>query len=232
MVLYIVCFDLAAPPDEQRRQIESWLSYLNSLLCHNNSIRLSNQKDGSVSEWKIIIAGTRSDQKHPQTTLLQSTSPFQQKFLSLPLHDTMFYFSTFHDPKSVKVIFKEIVQQCKLIMDHHSKLLPTFYTTVKNNISASSSSSNYIIDMLSILPKSKENVELTNQALQHLHAIGEIVMFGKDKVCTNPEVISKLMAKFISPAEVRTKLLWEDHKCVSLLKKHDMQMILQVKDSR
>lgn len=229
LVVYIVCYDLSSSPNEQRRQIDSWLSYLNSLLCHN----ATNQGNSTAQpEWKVIIAGTRSDIKDAKTVNLKSTDAFRNKFPSLPLHESVFHFNTVQDLKSVKLLFNEIVNQCDQIMNAHSIYLPTHFTMLKKDISTCSSPSCSIIDLSSLPSQWQENPQLTNQALQHLHSIGEIVMFGKHKICTNPQVISNLMAKFICPVEVRTKMLVGDDTPVSLLKKSDMQTILQVRDSR
>lgn len=225
MVIYVVCFDLSAPPDDQRRQIDAWLSYLNSLVCHNTSNSQPN------TAWKVIIAGTRADKKHPHSINLQSTLPFQQRFPCMPLHDTIFYFSTLHDSKSVKALYQSIENHCNQIMNLHSKYLPNFYKELKNDISSLSSPANPIVEVSLLPSRWKENPEYTNQSLQHLHAIGEIVMFGDNKICTNPEVLSKLMAKFISPAEVKAKLLG-DRVGVFLLKKTDVKAVLEVRDAR
>lgn len=227
MVIYVICFDLSASPDEQTLQIDSWLSYLNSLLCRETNI----SPHHSNAKWKVMIAGTRADKQHPHTILLTSTLSFQQLFPAIPFHDNIYRFSTLHDPKSVKALYKAIVDQCNQIMDAHSNYLPTFYKMLKEDISLHSSPTDSVIAMSSLPTRWKENPEFTNQALQHLHSIGEIVMFGDDKICTNPEVLSKLMAKFISPREVQAKLLG-DRARLFLLKKEDMQAILEVKDTR
>lgn len=221
MVLYLVCFDLSAHPDDQRRQIDSWLSYLNSLLVSNDH----------KAAWKVIIVGTRADKQHPLTIKLQSTFPFQQLFPSMPLHDSIFYTSTLHDTKSIKHLFQTIEDECNQIMNNHAKYLPNYYKELRNDITSLSSPTSPFLEVSSLQSKWKESIEYTKEALQHLHAIGEIVMFGNNKIFTNPEVLSKLMAKFISPAEVKAKLLG-DRARVFLLKSADIKALLEVRDTR
>jgi hypothetical protein len=70
------------------------------------------------------------------------------------------------------------------------------------------------------------------RALKHLHAIGQIVLFGDQKICTKPSVISQLMAKFISPTEVRNGLfLKSDKDPVNLLTKTNIDCILGLNKS-
>jgi hypothetical protein len=66
------------------------------------------------------------------------------------------------------------------------------------------------------------------RALDHLHAIGEIVLFREGRICTNPSSISHLMAKFISPEQVRNDLLWDYENQVVLLSKTDINSVLGV----
>lgn len=182
-------------------------------------------------KWKVIIAGTRADKQHPQTISLKSTQSFQQKFPSLPLTNQIFHFSALHNPKSVKALFEEIVNQCDSIMNSHTKLIPTYYAALNKNIS-SLGEKDPIINISSLPKKWKDSPEMTQRALHHLHSIGEIVIFGKDRICTRPEIISNLLAKFISPVEVRAKLLWNNAERVNLMRREDMETILEVKDSR
>ena len=46
-----------------------------------------------------------------------------------------------------------------------------------------------------------------NIAVKYLHAIGHIVALGDGLVCTCPQIIPKITAEFISPLEVRNRLL-------------------------
>lgn len=93
-------------------------------------------------KWWLLVL----DLTHPQTTRIQSTLSYQQKFPSMPLHESIFHFSTLHDSNSVKDFYKEIKLQCKIIMDAHSKYIPTYYTLLKEDMS-------FIIDLVSLPSK-------------------------------------------------------------------------------
>ncbi len=49
MVLYIVCFDVSEPVEQQTEQISYWLEFLNSALPLPTTV--------SDTKWSIILAG-------------------------------------------------------------------------------------------------------------------------------------------------------------------------------
>ena len=63
MVLYLLCFDLSKPPREQQAQLQYWLSYLNSLLCVGHRVPATH----AYSDWRVLLVGTKADQKHPDS---------------------------------------------------------------------------------------------------------------------------------------------------------------------
>jgi hypothetical protein len=238
MSLYVLCIDLAAAMNEQRKQILSWLQYLHSILCnHNTTYSDSNSNNNTLtseSKWKVIIVGTRSDLQQPSTVgRLTNTTPYQLKFPAIPLIDKLFHISTFDDPSSVELLLAEIQHQCATLLDQHCKMIPNSYKVLLHEVTAINSPNNIISIPLfketSSNKQWKQNPDLMMRALRHLHAIGRIVLFGDQRICTNPSSISQLMAKFICPMEVRDSLLCQsDEEQVNLLTKTDISSILGV----
>jgi hypothetical protein len=236
MSLYILCIDLAAPMAEQRKQILSWLQYLYSILCNHNAGYNNSSSNNTLavdSKWKVIIVGTRSDLQQPSVGRLTSTTSYQLKFPAIPLVNKLFHISTLHDPLSVNLLLTEIQLQCATLLDLHCKMIPNSYKVLLHEVTAIESQNN-IISITSFQEFSpnnqwKKNPDLLMRALRHLHAIGRIVLFGDKRICTNPSAISQLMAKFISPMEVRDLLLCQsDDEQVNLLTKTDIACILGV----
>jgi hypothetical protein len=230
MSLYVLCIDLAALPNEQRKQIQSWIQYLYSILCNHND----NSKAKSVDnrKWKVIIVGTRADlQQSTPEERLESTTAYQVRFPSIPLVDVIFHVSTLDKPASVDSLIAEINSQCTTLLNRHAKI-PSSYKELLREVTAMESP-NHIITISSIQDSAhgkrwKENPGLMMRALRHLHAIGQIVLFGDQMICAKPSEISKLMAKFISPVKVRDSLLLSDDDRVNLLTKTDINCILGI----
>ena len=62
--------------------------------------------------------------------------------------------------------------------------------------------------------------------MKFLHDIGQVVVF-KDRICLDPSLIPKVMAKFISPQEVREALLSDENSPVEILNVKDIGMMLR-----
>ncbi len=63
MVVYLVCFDLSATPQDQLEQVLYWLQFLNSsvptlpqMLSSSNNNNNNNNKN-----WRVMIVGLKSD---------------------------------------------------------------------------------------------------------------------------------------------------------------------------
>lgn len=66
-----------------------------------------------------------------------------------------------------------------------------------------------------------------NSALKYLHTTGHLVLLG-DTVCAKAQVIVKMAAEFISPEEVRNRVLMERNNDVSLLEAKDIGVVLKI----
>lgn len=144
--------------------------------------------------------------------------------------EKIFHISTLKNPKSIKSLLKEIKLHCTTLLDKYTNNIPTSYQLLLEDIT-SVDCHNHIMTLQTFKdsPKGKNwtsDPDLLMRALHHLHSIGQIVLFGDQLVCTDPSSISRIMAKFISPAKVRYSLLKRDHENVSLLTETNIVCIL------
>lgn len=200
MVLYLVCYDLAASRQEQFEQIYSWVAYLHSLLPSQAEIK---------DKLKVIVVGTCSDLQQ-EGFELNNTELFQLIFSSLPFCNHIFRISIL-DPLSISTLFTVIAQECSSIMDRHSIKVLTEYRYLLDII-RSIPSPTHILHKSIILEhytteRWKDGKTTVEGGLSFLHSIGEIVMFGDESICVDPSAISKIMAKFIAPPTVRKDIL-------------------------
>lgn len=175
------------------------------------------------------MAGTRSDLQKDGFDITD-TKVWQKQFPEVPMVNNIISISTKQNQESARQLFSVIETECTKIMDAHCKITPSAYKELLKDIK-SIPSTNHIINLSDILAyntKWQREEALLHRALRYLHAIGLIVFFTGDKVCTKPEVISQIMAKFISPQEVRNKLLWDNENQVKLLTQTDVDAILEV----
>lgn len=231
-MLYLVCFDLSSPPDQQRNQIKTWLQYLNSLLCLQSAVSPIKL---DTAKWRVMVAGLKAD-KQQGFSQLTTTTAYQNRFPALPLVAKVFHISTKGNPSTANELFSEINRQCKEVMDMHLRRIPTAYTDLQQDLLSIASTSNkpiiHTFTIINTVKRWKDNPGLMQRALRHLHMIGEIVMLGTDRIFTDPLWISQLMAKFISPDEIRDNLLWNDANNTNLLSQQDVQCILGVSRDR
>jgi hypothetical protein len=218
MVVYIVCYDLSASPELQNEQLSYWLNFLHSNLHGSPE---------SQSMWIVIIVGTKSDvgkQKH----LVDPIPTWQAQWRSLPLYKQHFMVSS-HQMHGVKKLLKDLTQICNTIFEQHTLAIPKPYKSLAKSIELIPS--DHCIMSLSQL-KAVHWDGLDNQfslAVKFLHSIGRIIVLGgMALVCTSPQIIPKITAEFISPVEVRSKLL-ENHK-VEILTEQQIGVLLRVSE--
>ena len=63
----------------------------------------------------------------------------------------------------------------------------------------------YISHTLYYSTKRWANERVLKDALEYLHAIGEIVRFSEGRICLKPAQISQTLAKFVAPDEHHIK---------------------------
>jgi hypothetical protein len=215
MVVYIVCYDLSASPEHQTAQLSYWLNFLHSSLSGPTENR---------SKWQVMIVGTKSDMRQPER-LIDPIPSWQEQWPILPLHKKHFMVSS-HKMQGVQELLKDLTSVCNTILELHSLAIPRTYKALAESIKS------VPLDKC-ILPISQLKAShWTGQdaqfslAVKYLHSIGRIIVLGGALVCTSPQIIPKITAEFISPAEVRKKLL-VSHK-VEVLTEHQIGMLLQV----
>lgn len=218
-MVYIVCYDLSVPYNKQKNQLYSWLGYLYSLLPTNNT-----------ETWKVIVVGTRSDLQ-TETRTFKSSDKLKIAFPSLPLQDLIFHISTHEDVFSIWTLLTVIEEECTKIWDKTKAMVSSEFRHLLNIIK-SLPATNHIIkkeEIISAYSNQRWQIEeIVTEGLSFLHGIGEIVWF-RDYVCVNPMAISKIMAKFISPVEVRKDLQLKGSKAnVSILSPQDIASVLGI----
>jgi hypothetical protein len=202
MVVYIVCFDLEQDHEGQINQITFWLEFLSSALPN------------FLSSSSVMLAGLKSDVKHPSTSISPShIKTWQHRFKNLHLFESdLFNISSLKSKDSVSHLLRCVEGECKRIFKSHSISIPKPYLellqSIKqiNDISSSSSTPNHFTSP-SKLPYCGLDEFGKKVALRYFHSTGNVILLDEDTVCINPTIIPKIAAKFISSEEVRTQLL-------------------------
>lgn len=124
MVVYVVCYDLSMPMENQIEQVNYWLGYLNSLLSPqfsnlNSSLSSNNHSPrasvrsraysttpyNATPKWSIMLVGTHSDKKH-SSGCLNSASLLQANFPSLPICPVIYKVCALKKPSAMKKLYQ------------------------------------------------------------------------------------------------------------------------------
>lgn len=121
MVVYIVCYDLQAPPEEQQNQLKFWLAFLNSSLlpCTNK------QKP----KWKIIPVGLRKDACKSMYYTPQAAEMLEKQWPTLPIHTHRAISSK--NSEGVRELFQDVESVCNEIFKEYSVRIPSSYVKLK-----------------------------------------------------------------------------------------------------
>jgi hypothetical protein len=217
MVVYILCYDLSASPELQNEQLSYWLNFLHSNLSGSPA---------SQSKWQVIIVGTKDDVGQ-QKLLVDPIPTWQAQWPSLPLYKQHFAVSS-HKMCGVKMLLKDLTGVCNTIFKKHTLAIPRPYKLLAKSIE--SITLDHCIIPISQL-KASHWIGQNNQfslAVKYLHSIGRIIVLGRAMVCTSPQIVPKITAEFISPVEVRSRLL-VNHK-VEILTEQQIGMLLRVSE--
>lgn len=220
MVLYTICFDLNAEPIEQLKQVEYWLSYLNSILCNAKPIPPTH----ATAKWRIILVGTRADLAESEPKTPANIDNYRKAYPVLPIYHELFTISTKNDgDEQLASLCEALKVECKRILDIHSAAVPCAHKDLLQLVQASPK---HIIHE-SDIPKVQIRWDIENTlelSLDYLHSIGEVVRFTEGRVCIKPSIISQVLAKFIAP---------DDHveESRAAFKKTDVAGILKTKVS-
>lgn len=230
MVIYIVCYNQEDEQNDQLSQIMFWLQFLNSAISHSS---LSSSSSRSSSKWKVMIVGLRADAKHLSSRSFKQAIGAWQKQFKLPLYKEIFSVSSLTSSESVNRLLQKVEEVCEQIFQSLPIRIPSSYRDLLGWIESYNKSTvhshqqdqhdyqenhhhQYFISINDLHSKYLStnasfgagtiSAGMMERILRFLHAIGHVVLVDKRTVCTNPAVIPKIVANFISPEEVRIKL--------------------------
>jgi hypothetical protein len=134
-------------------------------------------------------------------------------------------------------LWQHIEKECQQIFDSCKIQIPALYhkmlTSIQQQNFKSPSNLHFstICEMHELLSVSSDEMDENEmkRALQYFHAIGRVVVLDDNTVCTDPTIIPKIAAEFISPTEVRNKLLLSKGK-VEILSEGDIKCLLKIID--
>lgn len=120
MVVYLVCYDLGAQPDEQIHQLNYWLKYLNSTLQLSSPA----SRDGN---WTLFIVGLRHDLEYPSSQ--GQNLDLKKLYPRLPIFDKQFKISSLKS-NSTRDLFNTVRKECGRIFHSYSELVPKSHQKV------------------------------------------------------------------------------------------------------
>ena len=232
MVVYLVCYSLQVPANEQQSQVKFWLQFLNSALPMTSQL--------ASSKWKVMMVGLRSDEAHPSSNFTkQDIGYWQQRFKRLPLHkDELFAVSSKSSPASVAHLLQAVESVCSAIFQAHCVRIPSSYRKMLEIIQSLPKEQHFssiedIRELVAARSAATTTPDTLHQsvflgAMKYFHATGHVVLLDKDTICIDPTVVPKVAANFISPESVRKRLIKKGD--VTLLNEGDIQCILQIAD--
>jgi hypothetical protein len=149
----------------------------------------------------------------------------------------LFTISSITSTASVVHLLHEIESECSTIFQSHCVKIPSSYykilkkiqslSTKDQNFSATSELYQFTAEACN---QSKIDYLAFTKILSYFHATGHIILLDKDTVCTYPQIVPKIAAKFISPAKVQKKLFKSGE--VILLSERDIKCILVINDKQ
>eukprot|EP00026_Physarum_polycephalum_P000718 Phypoly_transcript_00719.p1 GENE.Phypoly_transcript_00719~~Phypoly_transcript_00719.p1 ORF type:complete len:498 (-),score=49.29 Phypoly_transcript_00719:858-2351(-) len=227
MTSILVCFSLALSAKEQRQQIIFWLNFLNS------SLSLP-PLSSSFPKWNIILVGVREDEQQDFSLTREESdniSSWKQTWPRLPIATTLFTVSSLKSKESVQKLLVFVEQECTKILAHHAALIPASYHNFLKRLPSLAKDSPLLhwIDLFNAV-KSEFNLEKSSfkTMLAYMASIGRIVWLPTGIVFTDPTSAPKIAAKFVSPKEVRERLLKEDTDKVQILDETEVGCLLQI----
>jgi hypothetical protein len=216
MVVYIVCYDLSASPELQNEQLSYWLNFLHSTLSGSPE---------SKSKWRVMVVGTKHDM-YQQKQLVDLIPTWQEQWPSLPLHKQHFVVSSY-TMHGVKALLEALTHVCNTIFEQHTLAIPRTYKLLAKSIESITQDHCIIpVSQLKALHWAGQDNQFS-LALKYLHSIGRIIVLGGALVCTSPQIIPKITAEFISPLEVRSKLL-VNHNNIEVIAEQQIGVLLRV----
>lgn len=228
MVLYLVCFDLSRPLEEQTKQIAYWLDFLHS------SLPLPQLPTHTSSAWGILLVGLRADKQDPliPKIQLQHIAIWQKMWPRLSIiNPQIFEVSAVKSVGSVSQLLNIVDNVCEKLFSSHAMEIPTLYQTTLERIHSHSSSSELaLVTENALYANIADGIDrgVFSSIIQYLHSIGEIVYLTGGIICTDPQVVPKLAANFVSPEHVQLMLLRDN---IQVLTPEDVGYLLNIDNS-
>lgn len=227
MVIYLLCFDLSKPIEQQREQLGHWFDFLNSAL----PLPPSSSKYNDTSKLVIIPVGLKSDLQDTSKPAIKPhhLGSWIHHFPRLPIFPHLFLVSSIKAEDRVQELKSVVEGQCNRLFSKYTSLIPTSYRSILRSLQQIPTQPALHRDLLFgpyAHGLTKEGFQI---AIQYLSAIGRIVALTNGLVYPNPKVATKIAAKFVSPEEVRTSLLTSDG--VEILDERQVGYVLNISSS-
>lgn len=233
MTIYLVCFNLSEPLDEQKQQVSQWLDFLNSSLPL--PYHLSNAPN-LMPSCRVILIGLQSDQQtefqlthNPQ----QSIAAWRSRWSRLPIMSSLFSVSSITSLPSVQRLLFFVEEECNQIFNKFAIQIPSSYRKVLSQF-RNRPKDNFLVhwhDLFQeVVGQGTANMDILafQTMLRHFAAIGRIIWLPTGFVFMEPQVASKIAAKFVSPLEVRLTLLKQHDESVQILNKSEVGSLLNI----
>lgn len=207
----------------QREQVTYWLNFLNS------SLPLPPPPLPENNSWHILLVGLQAD--HPASTMLKTNylTTWQEQWRSLPLYPSeLFHVSALKSEASVQHLLDVAEIICDKVFQHHAVHIPESYSQVLERIKSNVQTELCQEDECYAMYGEGVDMWVFSSMLQYFHQIGQIVWLKGGLVCTDPQQIPKIAAKFISPEEVQARLLNREDENVQILSTDDVGYILNI----
>lgn len=126
MTIYLLCYDLQQPPEDQLQQISYWLKYLNALLPGKSTLQQS-------PSFRIFIVGLRADMCSDLQLSkdIIHVATWRTTFPSLSIHDKSF-FCSYKERSSLELLANELDEQLKILFKTHAQQVPRLYKDLEN----------------------------------------------------------------------------------------------------
>lgn len=231
MVLYLACFDLSQPLEEQVAQIVYWLDFLHS------SLPLPPPPTRPHSDWGILLVGLRADRRDPSLPQIQlaQIKIWKQMWPRLAiLNQQVFEISSITSEQSVVRLLNTVDNVCNNMLSNYAMEIPTLYRSMLDKIQQNPPPTEYSLIKEDILYADHGNgidKGVFTSILRYLHSIGSIIRLREGLICTDPQQVPKLAAHFVSPAQVRLALLKGKAESIQILTPKDVGYLLNCGES-
>jgi hypothetical protein len=163
--------------------------------------------------WRVILVGLCAEECVDKSTNIINVNRWRAQLHNMPIINKTFNVSAHTSKASMQQLLQQLERECvdifseKGLTTTNVQLIPRAYQELLTTIRTLPSSTSSIIHQKKVTQHwGSINLAQLQRGLTFLHEIGEIVVFPDGTICTQPEVISNIMAHFISPVQVRSEL--------------------------